>query len=333
MPWATLAWKTFITSFLLIPTALWAIGWVGPAKSRDCSTMTQKKIENTHYKCTHYFLNLIKKPLALIMQLGRKVCMFLGFTNCSSVPAKSSLPVLSMLLLCQEEQHQSHRELGRKMKRGFSRVKVDLRTPSQEKGHTRFIANHFQKVELKVVGFFHGFYQLRVPLLIWGCYIFKKPCALLLLKATSASLLCETPPQTGNGTNGTRCQSEKKLSSINLLSYLFPVPQRAPELPFFFHLWVRNSKNTSFSLCPQPCPWPHCLISPSTTHEGKPAALPTPSPGLPAGAHLCPPTPNQSPQLTLRLLLDLQSDRLSCHLQQVNGFAQRFALEAHVINR
>lgn len=251
MPWATLAWKTFITSFLLIPTALWAIGWVGPAKSRDCSTMTQKKIENTHYKCTHYFLNLIKKPLALIMQLGRKVCMFLGFTNCSSVPAKSSLPVLSMLLLCQEEQHQSHRELGRKMKRGFSRVKVDLRTPSQEKGHTRFIANHFQKVELKVVGFFHGFYQLRVPLLIWGCYIFKKPCALLLLKATSASLLCETPPQTGNGTNGTRCQSEKKLSSINLLSYLFPVPQRAPELPFFFSsVSQKFKKHLLFPLSP-----------------------------------------------------------------------------------
>lgn len=112
--------------------------------------------------------------------------------------------------------------------KGISRVKVDLRTPSQEKGHKRFIANHFQKVELKVVGFFQGFYQLRVPLVILGRYIFKKPCTLLLLKATSASLLCETPTQTGNGTNGTRCQSEKKLSPINLLSYLFPVPQRAP---------------------------------------------------------------------------------------------------------
>lgn len=68
------------------------------------------------------------------------------------------------------------------------------------------------------------------------------------------------------------------------------------------------------------------------THEGKPTVLPIPSPGVPAGVRLRPPTPNQAPQLTLRLLLDLQSDRLSRHLQQVNGFAQRFALEAHVIN-
>lgn len=205
-------------------------------------------------ECTHYFLNLIKKPLALIMQLGRKVCMFLGFTNRSSVPPKSGLPVLSMLLLCQEEQHQSHRELGREMRRGFSRVKVDLRTPSQEKGHKRFIANHFQKVELKVVGFFHGFYQLRVPLLIWGRYIFKKPCTLLLLKATSASLLCETPTQTGNGTNGTRCQSEKKLSPINLLSNLFPVPHTAPGLPFFFICESEVQKTLPFPSVPSHAP-------------------------------------------------------------------------------
>lgn len=91
-------------------------------------------------------------------------------------PHKSGLPVLSMLLLFDTMSRTTASKpqgVWQGNEKGISTadaLKDDLRTQSQEEGHKKFIASHFQKVELKVGCFFHGFYQLRIPSLILGGY-------------------------------------------------------------------------------------------------------------------------------------------------------------------
>lgn len=87
----------------------------------------------------------------------------------------SDSPVLSMLLIFLYYVNNTFKVTGNLAgkHKGIHRMKLDalkddLRTPSQEKKCNRFIVNCFQKVKLKIGGMWeiHGFYQLRVSLLI-----------------------------------------------------------------------------------------------------------------------------------------------------------------------
>lgn len=87
--------------------------------------------------------------------------MFLDFADTPlSIPQKSGLSVLNTLLLFDTvsrgtaSQPQGAWQGNEKWisRRTVDALKDDPRAKNQEKGHKRFIANHFQKVELK--GFF-----------------------------------------------------------------------------------------------------------------------------------------------------------------------------------
>lgn len=85
--------EKLISWFLLIPTALWTTSWVSPTKSTDCRGITPKKGENTgggrdwnEARMHLAFLNLMKNPVAVVMQLGEKFAWSLCFSNHPSVP-------------------------------------------------------------------------------------------------------------------------------------------------------------------------------------------------------------------------------------------------------
>lgn len=173
------------------------------------------------------FLNVMKKHL---FDCGRAIGekslndpSFFTITLLS--PKKSDPPVLSMFLLfyTMSTAVSKAQEAWQGNQKGIPRMKLDtlkddLRTPSQEKRYKRFTANCFQKVELKMgwgKGIFMDSTNSESPDSFTGVYFKKKSHILILLKVTSASLLCEKPTQTGKGNNSTRCQSELKITTAN----------------------------------------------------------------------------------------------------------------------
>lgn len=127
-------------------------------------------------ECTWYFLNVMKNPLfGCGHAIGEKSLNNPSFFTITLLsPKNSDPPALSMLLLfyTMSTAASKAQEAWQGNKKGITRMKLDtlkddLRTPSQEKRSKRFIADCFQKVELKIGrGDIHGFYQLRVSLLI-----------------------------------------------------------------------------------------------------------------------------------------------------------------------
>lgn len=132
------------------------------------------------------FLNLMKKPLTVVMQPERKVCRIPLFFQSPFCPQKySDLPALSMLLLFYTRSTTASKLQGawQGNQKGIPRMKLDalkddFRAPGQEKRCNRFLANCFQTVELKLEEGkggqreIHGFDQLTVSLLIQRGYIF-----------------------------------------------------------------------------------------------------------------------------------------------------------------
>lgn len=93
-----------------------------------------------------------KAYLAVVTQLGRKVCMFPGFTNPPSIPpAKSGLPVLSMLLLFDTMSRTTASKpqgVWQGNEKGISTadaLKDDLRTQSQEEDHKKIYCQSLSK--------------------------------------------------------------------------------------------------------------------------------------------------------------------------------------------
>lgn len=175
-------------------------------------TTTQKKKKDRKYwaweetemqsEFTCYFLSL-KKNLCLaatLKKLGRKLRMFPGFADAPrSVPQKSGLSVLNTLLLFDTVSRGTASQpqgAWQGNEKWISRVTVyafkdDFRAQNQEKGHKRFIASDFQKVELQIF-FSHGFYKFRVPLLIFGGYIKTKQNKTNLHSSTFKIIFCFT---------------------------------------------------------------------------------------------------------------------------------------------
>lgn len=239
-----------------------------------------------------------KSLAATLKKFGRKLRMFLDFADTPlSIPQKSGLSVLNTLLLFDTvsrgtaSQPQGAWQGNEEWisRRTVDALKDDLRAKNQEKGHKRFIANHFQKVELKVF-FSMDSISSESPCLFWGV-IFKKQNKTNLHSSTFKIIFCFTSvwnAHTENGTNGTRYQSENKLSfPINLLSNLSPIPQGVAFSK------ICKQRKSMFSPYPQPCHWPCCLVSPSPTQKG--TAVPAPSPRLLHGVHPRPPPQTRLP--------------------------------------
>lgn len=160
-----LAWKSFISWFLLIPTALWTIGWVSPAKSTDWRSMAPKKKENTgggrdwNEARMHLLLSEFNEKASVWLWLcnqGEKFAWSLFFSSHPSAPKKQWPASLSMLLVFYTMSTTASKPQGawQGNQKGIPRMKLDalkddFRTPSQEKRCNRFIANCFQKVELE----------------------------------------------------------------------------------------------------------------------------------------------------------------------------------------